>query len=423
MKTVLRILLGVILFGAVVSVALAASGVLRREPIRIGILHSLSGTMAFSESGVVDAALLAIDQINAAGGVLGRPLEAVVVDGQSDESVFAAEAERLITEENVSVILGCWTSACRRTVKPIFERLNHLLLYPVEYEGLEYSPNIIYLGSAPNQQIVPAVGWVIQNIGRQIFLVGSDYIFPRTANAIIHDIAPTLGGQIVGEEYVILGSSDLSDLIRQIDAARPSVVLNTINGDSNIAFFEGLEAAGLGDLPVLSFSLSENELANMDIAPLVGNYAAWTYFQALDTPENMDFVAAFQARYGADRVTSDPMEAAYTGIYLWAQAVDEARTPDPLVIRDVIVNRSIAAPQGVVYIDGTTHHTWKTIRIGQIRADGQFDIVWDSNALIRPIPYPDTRPQDAWDAFIDDLFTRWNGWENPGTDAQGVSES
>ncbi len=401
----------VLVIGLGVSAALV-SALSHREPIRVGILHSLSGTMAISERAVVDATLLAIEEINAAGGILGRQLEPLVVDGQSDWEVFAAEAERLITQEGVSVIFGCWTSACRRTVIPIFERHDHLLIYPVQYEGLEQSPNVIYTGSAPNQQITPAVTWTMRSLGQRVFLVGSDYIFPRAAHAIIRDHVAALRGEIVGESYVLLGETDMTDVIAQIEAAAPDAILNTINGDSNIAFFAALREAGI-NAPVLSFSIAESDLVSIPIDDVVGSYAAWTYFQSIDTPENRAFIARFRARFGADRVLSSPMEAAYLGVKLWAQAVSSAGTFSPAVIRTAILNQSCAAPQGVVYID-QSRHTWKTVRIGQIRPDGQFDIVWDSGDPIRPIPFPDSRTRQQWNAFIRILNNRWGGWANPG---------
>jgi urea transport system substrate-binding protein len=410
------IVLILLLFGIGAALVVGAAAALQPAPIRVGILHSLSGTMAISETAVVDATILAIEQINAAGGVLGRPIEAVIADGESDWNVFAAEAERLINDEGVSVIFGCWTSACRKTVKPVFERLNHLLIYPVQYEGLEESPNIIYTGSAPNQQIIPAMAWTVENLGTRMFLVGSDYVFPRMANAIIRDHAGIVGGMVLAETYTPLGSTDMDAIIEAIRVAQPDVILNTINGDSNVAFFAALRSANI-TTPVLSFSVSESELASMDSTDMVGDYAAWTYFQSIDTPENAAFVAAFRARYGADRVTSDPMEAAYSGVYLWAAAVNEARTPDAAVIREAILNRSYLAPQGVIYIDGITRHTWKTVRIGQIRADGQFDVVWESGVPIRPYPYPDTRTPLTWQSLLDQLYARWGGWANPGGDS------
>lgn len=386
-------------------------------PIRVGILHSLTGTMGLSETPVKDATLLAIEEINAAGGVLGRPLEPVVVDGQSDWGVFAREAERLITEEKVDVVFGCWTSASRRTVRPIFERHGSLLFYPVQYEGVEQSPNIVYTGAAPNQQIVPAVVWSFEQLKkRRFFLVGSDYVFPRTANAIIRDYVGALGGEIVGEVYIPLGSDQVDDAVRQIADLRPDVILNTINGDSNLVFFEKLRAAGIrsSEIPTISFSIAEPELATMNIADMVGDYAAWNYFMTLGTDENRRFVRAYRNRFGNDRVVSDPMEAAYFGVHLWARAATETGSTKPAEILESIRDLGHEAPGGLVYIDHETRHTWKTVRIGRIREDAQFDIVWSSENPVRPVPYPRTRSRTEWDAFIEGLNRQWKGgWAAP----------
>jgi urea transport system substrate-binding protein len=389
----------------------------RKAPIKVGILHSLTGTMAISETSVRDATLLAIEEINAAGGVLGRRLEPVVADGCSNWPVFAREAERLITEERVAVVFGCWTSASRKTVKPIFEKHNHLLFYPLQYEGLEHSPNIVYTGAAPNQQITPAVKWSFDHLGKRFFLVGSDYVFPRTANAIIRAQVMALGGEIVGEEYLSLGSLSPEKIVAKIMQAQPDVVLNTINGDSNVAFFEALRNAGVfpKSIPTLSFSIAENELRQFPHElPMEGDYAAWNYFQSVDSPENHRFVAAFHARFGPDRVTNDPMEAAYFGVYLWAQAVRIAGTTQVAAVRQALSSLSMAAPEGIVSIDAATQHTWKTVRIGRIRSDGQFDIVWNSENPIHPLPYPAFRTEAEWDALLTELHDRWNGaWARP----------
>jgi urea transport system substrate-binding protein len=403
--------------GIVLIVGLAAGAGLvpalsYRAPIRVGILHSLTGTMAVSERAVVDAALLAVEEINAAGGILGQQLEPLVVDGRSDWDVFAAEAERLIAQEGVSVVFGCWTSACRRTVISVFERYDHLLIYPGQGEGLEQSPNVIYTGSAPNQQLIPAVTWTLRNLGSRIFLVGSDDIFSRAAHAIIRDHAAALRGEVVGEAYIPLGETDMTGAIALIAAAQPDAVLNTLSGGSGIALFAALREAGIG-APVLSFGIAENELAAMPIEDAAGIYAAWTYFQSLDTPENRAFTARFRACCGADRAVSSPMEAAYLGVKLWAQAAADAETVSPAVIRTAILNRSLAAPQGVVYID-SSRYTWKTVRIGRFGADGQVDIVWDSGAPIRPLPFPESRTREQWNAFIRTLYNRWGGWANSG---------
>lgn len=387
------------------------------EPIKVGILHALSGTMAISESSVVDATLLAIEQINQAGGVLGRQIEPVVVDTKSDWNLAASEVERLITQEKVSVIFGCWTSSCRRTVRPVLEQYDHLMFYPVQYEGLESSPNIVYTGAAPNQQITPAVKWSFDNLGKRFFLVGSDYVFPRTANAIIKDQVKALRGEVVGEEYIILGSQDVSAMVRKIVQTQPDVILNTINGDSNVAFFRALQAAGItaDEIPVVSFSIAEDELRTLGAAQMEGNYAAWNYFQSVKSAENSAFVEAFKKKFGAERVTDDPMEAAYFGVYLWAQAVEAAGGPDVNSVRQTIVNQSYSAPEGVVSVDPETLHTWKVVRIGKIQADGQFSVVWTSNGPVRPVPYPIYRTQADWDTFLVELYTGWgNSWANPG---------
>ncbi len=387
---------------------------LTAQPIKVGILHSLTGTMAISEKSVVDAELMAIDEINAKGGVLGRQIQPIVVDGKSNWPHFAKMAEQLITQDKVSAIFGCWTSASRRTAKPIFEKYGHLLFYPVQYEGLEQSPNIVYIGAAPNQQIIPAVKWLIDNVGKKFFLVGSDYVFPRTANEIIKDQIKSLGGEVVGEDYLLLGSKDVDPVIEKISATKPTVILNTINGDTNVAFFRALKAANLA-IPVMSFSIAEDELRSMDIKDMTGHYAAWNYFQSLPSEVNKGFVQRFKAKYGQNRVTDDPMEAGYDAVYLWAQAVKDANTDSVSKVREAIKQQSYNAPEGTVSIDPDNLHTWKYVRIGKIRDDGQFDVVWSSDKPIQPLPYPASRSKEEWNSFLDKLHKGWNGnWANPG---------
>ena len=387
-------------------------------PIKVGILHSLTGTMAISEKSVVDAELMAIDEINAKGGLLGRKIQPVIVDGASNWPQFAKMAEKLITQDKVSVVFGCWTSASRKTVKPVFEKYGHLLFYPVQYEGLEQSPNIVYLGAAPNQQIIPAVKWSIDHIGKRFFLVGSDYVFPRTANEIIKNQIQSLGGEVVGEEYLLLGSKDVGPMVQKILAAKPDVILNTINGDSNVAFFQALRAADItpDKMPVMSFSIAEDELRSMNAKDLAGNYAAWNYYQSVESDINKGFVERFKKKYGQDRVTDDPMEAAYDAVYLWAQAVTDANSDAVEDVQRTIKKQSYNAPEGTVYIDPENQHTWKIVRIGKIREDGQFDIVWSSDKPIQPIPFPTSKTREEWERFLNDLYTKWNGnWANPGT--------
>jgi urea transport system substrate-binding protein len=392
-------------------------------PIKVGVLHSLTGTMAISERSVVDATRLAIEEINEKGGLLGRPVEAVVADGASDSATFAARAEKLITRDRVCTVFGCWTSDSRKTVLPVLEKHNHLLFYPVQYEGLEQSPNVVYTGAAPNQQIIPAVKWCVSALKKKkFFLVGSDYVFPRAANAIIRAQADDLGAEIVGEEYLLLGDSDVGEAVRKVVAARPDVILNTINGDSNVAFFRALRAAGVmpDRTPTVSFSISEEELNSLTMKDRVGDYAAWNYFQSLDRPQNHEFVRRFQARYGEQRVISDPMEAAYAGVHLWGQAVRQAGDDDVSRIRQAVRGQSFDAPEGVVRIDPETQHTSKRFRIGQITDEGRFKVVYNPDTLISPIPYPGSRRKGDWDSFLLDLNLRWGGhWANPATGKEG----
>jgi urea transport system substrate-binding protein len=389
-----------------------------QHPIRVGVLHSFSGTMALSERSVAEATLLAIEEINATGGLLGRTIEPVVADGRSDALTFAAEAQRLIAEAQVQAIFGGWTSASRKSVKSVVERHRHLLFYPVQYEGLETSPHIVYTGSAPNQQILPGVKWAFDHLGKDFFLVGSDYVFPRTANAIIKEQLTALRGRVLGEEYVLLGSADVQEVVRKIVQARPAVIVNTINGDSNIAFFRELRAAGVTPdrIPTLSFSIAEQELQTLGVREMVGDYAAWSYFQSVESPDNASFVRRFRERYGADRVTDDPIEAGYFGVYLWAQAVRDAGAPEPAAVLRTIGNQSFNAPEGIVYVDAENQHTWKTVRIGQVRGDGQFAILWTSQWAIHPLPYPSFRLKSAWETFLHDLYRGWGDhWANPGS--------
>ena len=390
------------------------------EPVKVGVLHSLSGTMATSESVVVDALLFAFDEINQAGGVLGRPVEAIVVDGRSDWPTFAQEAERLLAQEKVCTVFGCWTSASRKTVKPIFEQHDNLLIYPVQFEGLETSPCIVYMGAAPNQQILPAVDWAVQTLGKKrFFLAGSDYIFPRTAHTILKDHFQRAKVQVVGEAYVPLGSQKLEAMVKALAKTKPDVILNSINGDSNTAFFRELRAAGIrsANVPTLSFSVGEQELRSLNPSDVAGDYAAWTYFQCVETPENGEFVRRFQ-RKNPRRSITDPMETAYVGVKLWAKAVDEAQSLEPRRIRRAMVNQRLKAPDGEVRIDADTHYCFRTPRIGQIQADGQFKIVWSASGPVQPVAYPASRSAETWRAFLHDLHAGWgNAWAPTVTEA------
>jgi urea transport system substrate-binding protein len=317
----------------------------------------------------------------------------------------------------VAVVFGCWTSASRKTVKPVFEKHNHLLFYPVQYEGLEQSKNIIYTGAAPNQQIIPAVKWAFDNIGKRMFLVGSDYVFPRTANEIIKEQIKSLKGEIAGEEYMLLGSNSVEAAVKKIIDTKPDVILNTINGDTNVAFFKALRAAGITPqkIPTMSFSLAEAELTAMGAKEMVGDYASWNYFQSIDSKQNQQFVNNFKQKYGANRVTDDPMEAGYFGVHLWALAVKEAKSTAVDAVKKALPSQSFNSPEGVVYIDADNNHTWKVARIGKIKENGQFDIVWSSENPIRPAPFPFYKQRSEWESFLDNLYNGWKqSWANPG---------
>ena len=360
------------------------------DVIKVGLLHSLSGTMSISETTVRDAELMAIDEINAAGGVMGKQLVPVVEDGASDWPTFAEKARKLLQEDQVAVIFGCWTSASRKAVLPVVEENNGLLFYPVQYEGLEESPNIVYTGATTNQQIVPAVQYLLDEGKTKFFLLGSDYVFPRTSNTIIRAQLADAGLEPVGEEYLPLGGTEFSSILLAIQSAAPDVIFNTLNGDSNVAFFKQFTDAGYtaDSLPVLSVSIAEEEVGGIGIDNIVGQLTAWNYYQTVDTPENTTFVEAFKARYGENRVTSDPMEAGYFGVYLWKNAVEAAGSTAVDDVRAAIQTGEIsyAAPEGTVSLDGPTQHTVKPVRIGQIRDDGLIDSIYETEPVV-PDPY------------------------------------
>ena len=392
-----------------------------RSPIIVGILHSQTGPMAVSESPMIDAEILALEEINSEGGLLGRPVKWVVADGVSDPPTFAKQADRLISKDGACVIFGCWTSASRKGVLPVVEAADHLLVYPMAYEGLEQSPNIIYTGAAPNQQITPAVQWCYERLkARRFFLIGSDYIWPHCVNAIISDQLTALGAEKVSETYVPFGGTDVSAAVRAILETKPDVVLSSVVGDSAIAFAQALRAAGVDPekTPVLTFALGENELQTMPRGCMVGNYASWSYFQSIDRPENARFVGDFKARYGRDRTVQDVMETAYMSVKLWAQAVREAGTTDVRPVRYAFRRQSLNAPEGTIAVDPQTQHTWRPVSIGRIRADGQFDIVWRSRTAVRPVPFPSSRSREVWEKFVMDLYRGWGGkWIAPVTES------
>lgn len=376
-----------------------------KAPIKVGILHSRTGTLSISEEPVIKATLLAIKEVNENGGVLGRKLEPIIADGQSNPPTFAKEADRLINKEKVPVIFGCWTSTSRKEVKPIVEKHNSLLFYPIQYEGIENSPNIIYTGAAPNQQLIPGLVWAVNNFGKKIFLIGSDYIFPRVANKLIKKVGLSLDVDIIGEEYIELGSTNIEATVNKIKELKPDVVLNTLNGDTNIAFFN-LEKL---NVPILSFSISEIELPFL-MLNASNTYACWNYFQSLNTETNKKFLIAMNKEYGIDQLINDPMEAAYFGVKIWAKAANKARSISTNAVKKELYNITFLAPEGFIQIDPSNNHTWKSISIGKANPDGQFNIIWNSMIPIKPEPYPNNlliqktvSKKNYWNKFINNL--------------------
>jgi urea transport system substrate-binding protein len=360
------------------------------DTIKVGVLHSLSGTMAISEVSVKDAELLAIDQINKQGGVLGKKLVPVVEDGASDWPTFAEKAQKLISVNNVAAVFGGWTSASRKAMLPVFERNKSLLYYPVQYEGLEQSPYIFYSGATTNQQIIPGLEYLKQEKGvHRLFLVGSDYVFPRTANKEIKAWAKANGVKILGEEYSPLGHTEYGTLINKLKAAKPDAVFNTLNGDSNVAFFKQLKAAGVSakQMPVMSVSVAEEEVRGIGAKYLAGHLVAWNYYQTTDLAKNRAFVKAYKDKYGSKRVTADPIEAGYVQVWLWAKSVEKAGSTNPEKVKTAAKGLVLDAPEGKVTVDQVNQHIAKTARIGIIGADGQIKEVWNSGKPIKPDPY------------------------------------
>ncbi|UJF32307.1 urea ABC transporter substrate-binding protein [Paenibacillus hexagrammi] len=373
--------------------AKAAAG----DTVPVGILHSLTGTMSISEVSVKDAELMAIDEINATGGLLGKKIKPVIEDGASDWPTFAEKTKKLLQKDSVVTIFGCWTSASRKAVLPVVEQNKGLLWYPVQYEGLESSPNIFYTGATTNQQIIPAVSWLLQNKGKKFYLLGSDYVFPRTANKIIKEQLKAEGGTLVAEEYTPLGHTDYNTIISKIKKGKPDVIFNTLNGDSNVAFFKQLKDAGITskDVTTMSVSIAEEEVRGIGASVLEGHYTAWNYYQTTDTPENKKFVEAYKAKYGQDRVTDDPIEAGYTAVYLWAEAVKKAGSFDVDKVKAAAKGIEWNAPEGKVTIEGENQHIFKTARIGEIQADGMIKEIWNSGQPLKPDPFLKTYPWGA----------------------------
>jgi urea transport system substrate-binding protein len=394
-----------------VATALGAFGLTAhaQNTIKVGVLHSLSGTMAISETVLKDVALMAIDEINAKGGVLGKKLEPVVVDPASNWPLFAEKAKQLIDQDKVAVVFGCWTSVSRKSVLPVFEEKNSLLFYPVQYEGEELSKNVFYTGAAPNQQAIPAVEYLMSKDGgsaKRFVLLGTDYVYPRTTNKILRAFLKAKGipESDIMEEYTPFGHSDYQTIIAKIkkfaSEGKKTAVVSTINGDSNVPFYKELGNAGLkaSDVPVVAFSVGEEELRGVDTKPLVGHLAAWNYFMSLKNPANAEFVKKWSAYAKAKNIaghkdkplTNDPMEATYIGIHMWKQAVEKAKSTDTDKVIAAMAGQTFKAPSGfTATMDKENHHLHKPVFIGEVKADGQFNVVWKTPGPVVADPWSD----------------------------------
>ena len=402
--------------GALAAGLLFANAAQAQETIKVGVLHSLSGTMAISETTLKDTMLFLIEEQNKKGGVLGKQLEAVVVDPASDWPLFAEKARELIAVSKVSAVFGCWTSVSRKSVLPVFEELNSLLFYPVQYEGEESQRNVFYTGAAPNQQAIPAVDYLMSEDGGSVkrwVLAGTDYVYPRTTNKILEAYLMSKGvaAEDIMINYTPFGHSDWQTIVSDIkafgSAGKKTAVVSTINGDANVPFYKELGNAGIKaeDIPVVAFSVGEEELAGLDTAPLVGHLTAWNYFQSVDTPENAEFIAKWQAFTKNDkRVTNDPMEAHVIGFNMWVKAVEKAGTTDADAVIDAIIGVSVPNLTGGYSAMMPNHHITKPVLIGEIQADGQMETVWETTGLV---------VGDEWSDYLPDSKDLIADWRAP----------
>jgi urea transport system substrate-binding protein len=400
------------LYSSLIFAALA-NGAYASDTIKVGVLHSLSGTMAISETTLKDTMLMLIDQQNAKGGLLGKPIEAIVVDPASDWPLFAEKTRELLSVQNVDVIFGSWTSVSRKSALPVLEELNGLMFYPVQYEGEESSKNVFYTGAAPNQQAIPTTDYFLEELGVEKFaLLGTDYVYPRTTNNILESYLNSKGiaQEDIFVNYTPFGHSDWSKIVADVVAlgadGKKVGVISTINGDANIGFYKELAAAGISadDIPVVAFSVGEEELSGLDTSNLVGHLAAWNYFQSADVEANATWVKEWKARMGKERVTNDPMEAHYIGFNMWVNAVEQAGSADVDVVRSAMYGQEYPNLTGGTAVMLPNHHLAKPVLIGEIQADGQFDIISQTEEV----------PGDAWTDFLPESAVLMSDWEDLG---------
>ena len=402
--------------GALALSVMTMSAAQAADTIKVGVLHSLSGTMAISETTLKDTVLMLVDDLNKNGGLLGKQVEAVVVDPASDWPLFAEKARELIEKDKVDVVFGCWTSVSRKSVLPVFEELNSMLFYPVQYEGEESSRNVFYTGAAPNQQAIPAVDYLMSEDGgsaERIVLLGTDYVYPRTTNKILRSYLNGKGisDEDIMENYTPFGHSDWQSIVADVkafaSAGKKTAVVSTINGDANVPFYKELANQGIKaeDIPVVAFSVGEEELAGIDTKPLVGHLAAWNYFQSVESDANTAFIEKWHAFIGDDaRVTNDPMEATYIGFNMWKQAVEQAGTTDVDAVRQAMYGQEVANLTGGMAVMNTNHHLSKPVLIGEVQDEGQFDTVWETEGTV---------VGDAWSDFLPESAKLTADWTYP----------
>ncbi|MGR2769375.1 urea ABC transporter substrate-binding protein [Photobacterium ganghwense] len=402
------------LIGAVASLFFSSQLLAAEETIKVGVLHSLSGTMAISETTLKDTILMLVDEQNAKGGLLGKKLEAVVVDPASNWPLFAEKARELLEKEKVDVVFGGWTSVSRKSMLPVFEELNGLLFYPVQYEGEESSKNVFYTGAAPNQQAIPAVDYMMNELGvKRWVLAGTDYVYPRTTNKILEAYLSAKGVDKadIMVSYTPFGHSDWQSIVSDIkkfgSTGKKTAVISTVNGDANVPFYKELGAQGVSaeEIPVVAFSVGEEELSGMDTSPLVGHLAAWNYFMSVDTDANADFIEKWQKFIKDDkRVANDPMEASYIGFNMWAQAVQKAGTTEPDAIQDAIIGITVPNLTGGYATMMPNHHITKPVLLGEIQEDGQFEVVWETTGVVAG---------DAWSNYLPGSKDLYASWQKP----------
>ena len=415
MKRFGKLARGLVIAGATAGLTMT-SAVQAEDTIKVGVLHSLSGTMAISETTLKDTVLMMVDDLNKKGGLLGKKVEAVVVDPASNWPLFAEKARELITAKKVDVVFGCWTSVSRKSVLPVFEELNSMLFYPVQYEGEESSRNVFYTGAAPNQQAIPAVEYLMSEDGgaaKRWVLLGTDYVYPRTTNKILRAFLHSKGvkDEDILESYTPFGHSDWQTIVASVKkfagAGKKTAVVSTINGDANVPFYKELANQGIKaeDIPVIAFSVGEEELAGLDTKPLVGHLAAWNYFMSVETPENDAFIKQWHGFIKDEkRVTNDPMEAHYIGFRMWVQAVKQAGTTDVDAVRQAMYGQKVKNLTGGIAVMNTNHHLSKPVLIGEVQEDGQFDTVWSTDGLVKG---------DAWSDFIPESAKLNADWTYP----------